>query len=310
MQSTTHMHGVPGQRSRVPQPQQEQGLSRIVVGTDFSPRAERALARVAHLRLSPGAQVYLLHVLASHPERDPLVSCEHAAVEQDLKALARDLGRRLRHRRVEVYPVLRSGEPVAQVEALVEHSRAELVVMGRPHAPAAIWGHEAAFRPERLLRHIHAALLMVAPQEVRPYRHPLVAVDLSPLSQRALELTLRVCPRARRVDVLHVYDTSYALVLHQAGASPSRLLRYQEDTRVEAQAALERFLSSIQGALPRVVPTVLSGSREECILATKSRQQADLIALGARSVGLAEALLGTLAGRVLREAVCDVLIAR
>jgi nucleotide-binding universal stress UspA family protein len=294
----------------VPGSQQEQGLSRIVVGTNFSPRAERALARVAHLPLRPGAQVHVLHVLASLPKGDPLVSCEHAAVEQDLKDLARDLGRRLRHQRVEVYPVLRSGEPVAQAAALVERSRAELVVMGRPHASAAIWGHEAAFRPERLLRHIPAALLLVAPQKVRPYRHPLVAVDLSPLSQRALELTLRVCPRARRLELLHVYDTSYALVLHQAGASPSRLLRYQEDARAEAQAALERFMGSIEGAPPRVVPTVLSGEREKCILATASRQHADLIALGARSVGLAEALLGTLAGRVLRETVCDVLIAR
>jgi nucleotide-binding universal stress UspA family protein len=308
---TTSSQGLPGLGAETRQPGQEQGLARVVVATDFSPRAERALARVAHLPLSPGAQVHVLHVLDPLTEDDPLAAREREVVERDLEDTAHSLARRVRHRGpVDVRPVLRLGEPIEQVAKLAEDSGAELVVMGRPHSPAALWGREAAFRPERLLRRMKASLLVVAPQEVQPYHQPLAAVDFSPLSRQALELTLRVCPRARWVEVVHVCDTSYTLVLHQAGASPERLLHFQRGVWAEAREALVRFLEGLEGPLPALKPRVLSGERAESILDAAREQQADLIALGARSVGFAESLLRTLAGGILRGALCDVLIVR
>ncbi|WP_224241638.1 universal stress protein [Hyalangium gracile] len=297
--------------TRSPPPE---GLSRVVVATDFSPRSERALARAARLPLRPGARVHLLHVLGPSARGDPLDSQEREVVERELRAAAHAMARRARRGgpAVEVSPVLRQGAPAEEVARCMEEVGAELLVMGRPRHPSFLWRQGTAFRPEeRLLRRVSASLLLVAPREATAYRRPLVAVDFSPPARRALELTLLVCPRASQVGVVHVCDTSYELVLHQVWSRPEQVLRYREEARAAARAELERLLACVGQEASRLEPLVLGGSREEGVLAMARKRQPDLIALGSRrSMGLAEVLLGTLAGRVLRETACDVLIAR
>lgn len=107
----------------------QRGVSRLVVGTDFSLRSEFALARALRLPLGQGGVFCVMHAA-------PLLDGPEGAVcgERCLRKATASVCRRLRHRvDVDVHEAWRRGEPVEAVSAVSGELRAELVVLGRPH---------------------------------------------------------------------------------------------------------------------------------------------------------------------------------
>lgn len=140
-------------------------LRRLLVGTDFSPGATRALTRVPHLPLGTGATVTLMHVLPAWMNR---------AVH------ARDFGRVERRLR---------GEATRLLRALREAGRKQLrvaTVLVQGNAPAEILRRSAA-----------ADLVLVGRHGRRSFRDLLVGSTAERVVQRATVPTLVVARRAR-----------------------------------------------------------------------------------------------------------------
>ncbi len=282
------------------------GLRRLGVATDFSLRAEYALARALRLPLGAGASLGLLHVCA--PREQGVV----VPVERCLHRAGSAARRRLKARAdVTVREVVREGEPVAQTDAYAREVGSELMVVGRPFATARGGGPRADSEVRGMVRRVGAPVLVVMPHPAKAYQQPLVAVDFSADSRRALELTLRLCPAPLRVGVVHVY-TPLEEPPGEEGpdAVVERVLREHEAEQA-ARVALGRFLAPYREAGREFEPSVRSGRLLEEVLDEASDWGADLLAvgmehgpeLGARHPGPA------LAERVL-EADCDVLVAK
>lgn len=285
------------------------GLSRVLVATDFSPHSSCALERALQLPLREGAEILLVHALSAgatmggrHEEEEALA--RHAleeSVHHTQEARARVS--------CEVRGLLVWGIPA---EALTQAARdfgAELVVLGRPRRPGSLLARMRERFAGGLIASIPTSLLVVGPPPVCPYRRPLVAVDFTEASRCALETVLRLCPSASHVAVLHDYDTSYALVLHQSGASPSRLLEYQREAKAQARAGLQRFLAPYRDAGVRFDELVRSGVATASILEIAQEEQADLVAVGRHlRLGLSQLVRPHTAQTVARESTCDVLI--
>jgi nucleotide-binding universal stress UspA family protein len=282
------------------------GISRVVVGTDFSLRSEFALARALRLPLGQGGVFSVMHAGPPLDGRDGpggVVSGERC-----LRKAVASVCRRLRNRvDVDVQEQLREGDPVEAATDVSRELGAELVVLGRPHVTYPLKELAADSMVRRMVRRLGASVLVVVPHPVRAYARPLVAVDFSRESRRALELMLRLCPAPTPVDVLHVVDTREDEdALRRSGAPPEQWLLLRQERERAAHTALVRFLAPYREAGRELEVRVRMGEPEEGILAAAAELNSDLLAL-AMSGGEART---PLTEQVLARAGCDVLVTR
>ncbi|WP_240359820.1 universal stress protein [Pyxidicoccus trucidator] len=286
----------------------QRGVSRVVVGTDFSLRSEFALARALRLPLGQGGVFAVMHAsprLDGHDGPGGTVSGERC-----LRKAVSSVCRRLRHRvDVDVQEALRQGDPVEAASAVSSELGAELVVLGRPHVTYPLQELAGDSMVRRMVRRLGASVLVVVPHPVKPYARPLVAVDFSRESRRALELMLRMCPAPTPVDVLHVVDTrDEEEALRAKGAPTERWLLLRQEREYTARVALGRFLAPYRETGRELEVRVRSGDAEvgEGILAEVAERGSDVLALAMSGANARTPLTE----RVLARAGCDVLVAR
>ncbi|MBL0698917.1 universal stress protein [Comamonas sp. JC664] len=284
----------------------QRGLSRVVVGTDFSLRSEFALARALRLPLGHGSVFCVLHVA---PDLDGQAGPGGSlGGERCLRKAVASVCRRLRNRvDVDVQEALQHGDPVEAASTLSLALGAELVVLGRPHVTYPVRELAEDSMARRMVRRLGASVLVVVPHPVRAYGRPLVAVDFSRESRRALELTLRLCPAPAPVDVLHVADTGEEeAALRRAQAPAEQWLRLRQEREYQARVALGRFLAPYRETGRELEVRVRCGEPAEGILAEASERGSDLLALAMSAMEARTPLTE----QVLARAGCDVLVSR
>lgn len=289
---------------------QQGRLTRLMVATDFSMCADLALARALRLPVGEGASLTLFHAARPVPGRD-----SPGDMSLEARCLSRVAGaarRRLRTREpVEVKEELRAGEAVEEAASAARRLDVELLIAGRPHAVRV---HELTQRGSTvrsLVRQVEAPLLVVGGHPQRAYQRPLVAVDLSEDSRRALELTLRLCPPPVKVDVLHVPEPCTRPELWRAGmTSHEHWFVVRHELEAAARKAVSRFLAPYREAGRECEITIrCSEPLEEALLAEAAERGADLLSLG-MAPSLGEAPPDELAERMAMRAGCDVLVAK
>lgn len=276
------------------------GLTRLVVATDFSLRSELALARALRLPLGLGATFTVLHVGASP-----------GGVMGAERCLRRAVGaacRRLRHRPdVTVHESLRRGDVGEMVEEAAREQGAELVVLGGASGASARRALGEGSRVRRMVRGLDTSVLAVVPHPSRMYAKPLVAVDFSRESRRALELTLRLCPLTL-VEVVHVVDTREEEAgLRARGAPPEAFLVMRREREDAARAALARFLAPYRETGCELEARLREGEPAEAVLAQALELGSDLVVVPGERVSTVE---DSWVERVLACSSCDVLVSR
>lgn len=285
----------------------------LLVPVDLTPISDRVLGRVALLPLAPGARLTLLHVV---PEGLPAREQRNAerdarkALAGEVKHLAKSLPRG-----VTIEPVVTIGAAAKEIAACASAAKAELIVMGRGNGRAlrdVFLGSTA----ERVIRHGLLPVLVVRLAPRAPYSRPALALDLDQAAHHVLSLMFRVIPPPRpRVTVIHAYEIPY-----QALVYPSLSREDAEDRRKEHEQGVRRRLAALlatslaraniaPGDAPVWKTHIRSGSARLEVEKAVRKVDADLLVLGTRGhSGVARMFLGTVAGDVLREVACDVLV--
>jgi nucleotide-binding universal stress UspA family protein len=148
------------------------------------------------------------------------------------------------------------------------------------------------------------------------YSRPALALDLDQAAHEILRMMLRVIPSPRpSIAIIHAFDMPYhgfvysSIPEHKAEAQKIELER-------KASRGLARLLATglkRAGVPPEDVPRwrtqVRYGPPRSIIERAVKKEEADLLVLGTHGYsGIAYMLLGTVAGDVLREVACDVLV--
>lgn len=262
--------------------QRTPGVARLLVATDFSPRSICALERAQLLPLRPGAELLLVHVLPQDTRPGVPPEEEEALAQHCLQGAVSHARERLAPVECQVRGLLVNGPIEEALAGAARNFRAELVVLGRPRGSRSRWDRTRERVTGGWVHRAPTPLLLVGGPPVGPYRRPLVAMDFSEAARLSLESVLRLCPQAERVAVLHDYDTSYDLVLHQA-ASLARFLEYRREAGEKARAALHQYLTPYREAGVRLEALIRSGEPAESILEVARQEHADLIAVGRHS---------------------------
>ncbi|MGH1353611.1 MAG: universal stress protein [Thalassovita sp.] len=273
----------------------------ILVATDLSPRADRAVRRAVRLAKAHAARLTVLHVLDDHLPDEVLrhlqpKTTEH--LERFMKTVAGDVSYTL-------LPCV--GHPTQTMLEMIQDQDPALVVMGM-HRTRPVLDSLRETTVQRIVRLTDYPVLVVADTVDHPYETIMAATDFSPASAKALNLGHALAPKAQitPVNALHVpYRGSLS------GSSETAADALAASFLAEAHTAEEAWRTGI--ALPVTLhhTRFVEGSPYSTLKSIADQGGAQLITAGAHGrAGDHRALLGSLANDLLRDPPCDVLIAR
>lgn len=293
-----------GQRRGRGQP----GLRSVLVATDLSPGASRAVERVPHLPLAERARILLVTVGPAGRGGG-----QDTELWDRLTRATDELARQVRSvvPGVRVEPILLHGSPHEQLAACGATARVDLILLGRhgrrPLADLFGLGTTA----DRLIRVSETPVVVARSRARAPYRRLLVALDRPPAAatRRAIRTARRLADRGAEWTAVHVADDLHASAMRKHRFPRGQVAEYyhSEEARLRREIA-----GDLRRAFPDLKCTVAIEWGEPRFLVPDAavKHRADLIVVGARTRrSLDRRLLGTVAESVLRRAQTDVLIA-
>jgi nucleotide-binding universal stress UspA family protein len=279
-------------------------MKRILVATDFSPHADRALAHALELAKLFSAEIELFSsaflpvatlAAISRGMAPGLIGEARSETEQRIHTLAGTL----RARGFRVTSATATDEPSAAIAARASEIGADLVALGtRGHTGLAhvVLGSVA----ERVAQLARVAVLTAHSDSPAPapYRSVLVPTDFSPDSDAAVAWARALVTRTGgRLVLLHAYDLP-AMAITGSGIALATVEKAISEAARQKLGELRQSLSDTD------VETVLSAARPDpAIFDAVERTHVDAIVMGTRGrTGLAHVLLGSTAERVIRRA--------
>jgi nucleotide-binding universal stress UspA family protein len=265
-------------------PIEESGSLRLVIlASDFSAGARRALRRVQHLPFSESAEVLVLHVL-SRAERHPAAAKESSVRLEREVQLLRLAFRRRSLTDVSVRGVMQRGRPAAETSRLARQTSADLLVLGRRGAGGVrrlLLGSTA----ERVATRHDAPVLVVGASPRGPFAVPLVAAAPDESARAVLDAALRVIPAAVRADVVGAAHVPMEASLWGAGIGSKEMIRLRSVVAQRTRAALLDTLTAYRALEQKPRLTIEAGDPREVILTVARRNKADLIVVGTQAGG-------------------------
>lgn len=293
-------------------------INRILVATDFSACAKRAVAYSMCVARAWSAHVDLLYVVEESrklefdaPFADPLLEKRRKEADR----LLGDLATRVEQEGMDVGWSLREGIPSEQIGQTALEQRADLVVVGT-HGRTGLDHIMLGSTAERVIKQAPCPVLTVRVAPIHgekdvdvPPRisHLLVPIDFSSPSLDALEYAIQVVDRfGARLTIVHVLEPIYfdlELGLGRIEQEVQKRTHWETQLDGLAQVARERGLAA--GSV------VLGGIPSESIVTYARGQCCDLIVMGTHGRrGLTRLRYGSVAESVLRQAPCPVLTVR
>ena len=289
-------------------------IQRILIATDFSPRAQRAAERATLLAEEHRSTLHLAHAVVRYSAgavpRSWRAAIGEPEVEERGLAAARADMRAVRETLkasddLDIVEHVNAGSPAIEIDNLAQHLAVDLVVVGahgRGFLREALFGTTAF----RLLQRCAVPVLAVKSDRIERYRKVLVAVDFSESSEVALKFGLRIAPGAdfTALHVVHIpFDGRLALL-----AGPPRDPAFWQDQAVaDGQRELDEF---VRGATVRgdIACSVRYGQAWHTILDCAGEIGADLIVVGCQGWTRLEGWLGSVTKHVAEGCGCDLLV--
>ncbi len=269
-------------------------MAQILLATDLTAHADRALDRAVMLAAARQARLGLVHVVSAELRN---AAAQEQAVAEARAALARYIAESALPADLPVDQTVLCGEPDEAIIAAARDSHPELLVVGGANADLL----ERLFRRsviQQVVRHAPCPVLVVHRRARTGYGRVVVATDLSLPARRALEFALRFLP-GTEMTVLHVARTDAPAL----GA---------DDVRLKLDDLVTASLARLaQEGLPppaSVTPMVETGSAREIVPAVVERLGADLAVMGTLGLtGAAGLLMGSTAEGLIGALRCDVM---
>lgn len=291
-------------------------LRRILVATDLSAPAEKALAWARDLAKLHGATLLLVHSVIPPDSFGAAVEMPLglgdqllASAQEKIDSLAEDL--RVGGQDVEV--TVGFGRPESFIEEICKQQGADLCVIGTRGLRGfrhLLLGSTA----QRVLRSACCPVLSIHEGDeggADRVETVLVPTDFSPDATEAIEDVLRVfqlVPDGATIWLLHALQLPADYGVYGTQGMSEMSFRYWEALASSFEAKLREVAGPLRKRGLKVETTVRRGYAPEAILAAARELEIDLVAMGTRGrTGLGRVVLGSTAERVVQCAPCPVL---
>ncbi len=267
--------------------------SPIIVATDFSARADRAIDRALILGKQMGRTVKLLHAVERRREDSD---------QGRLDALMENALPEGFARTDQVEFVYTEGSPPRAIAEAAEELDAALVVMG-PARLNSIGDFFLGTAVDYALRHCERPVLVVKRRPHRPYSTIVTATDFSAPSANALRLALEWFPEAAHhlVHACHIPWEGFQRDLH-----------VKDDVLEAERLRMGDFLAEnafAAGGRAAPEPHVVLGGPHQAMAQVVRETGADLAVLGSHGEGgFRHATIGSMANQLLETIPADTLM--
>jgi nucleotide-binding universal stress UspA family protein len=307
----TRLQSQPAKRTTAAMPT---GLNTIVVATDFSDNAGRALQWAIALGKSHQGQIVLVHAI--EPTLAAVDFLEGQINEEIRKGLDR-VQKTCADARVRASVEHKMGRPWQVIFEAAKKHDADLIVTGtrgRTGYKRVMLGSTA----DRLIRTSTIPVLVVHPNDQVPeggLKRILAPVDFSEESSLATNMAVRLlsgdgrgAERGGEIILLHAIEL---LVEWPTPDMPTVMPRYWDDAETTAKRQLESIAASIRNDRIAVKAKTFRGYPPDAIDLECKTGGFDLIVMGTRGKGGVERfMLGSVVERVLHHVTCPVLTVR
>ncbi len=276
---------------------------KILVATNFSVRAQRAVRRAGLLAQETNAELRLLHVVESNQPR--------SQVELDRREAMRHLNEQIAAvgelAGVRCQPWVVVGEASEGIIRAASALNADLIVMGAYRKQ--LLRSSGASTVGAVIRSGQAPVLMVSGDARRPYRQVLAAVGREASSVSAIK-TAAALPFLPRGDfaMLHAYEPIGRNRLASTRLRAAQLSDFLAAERESVKDGLRKFLAARDVDAADLPLAVREGDAVEVITEAVRRDRPDLLVVGTRvRSGFMRALFGSVTASLLHSLDVDIL---
>ncbi|WP_299699310.1 universal stress protein [uncultured Tateyamaria sp.] len=275
-------------------------LTSILVATDLSIRSDRAVRRAAQIAREHGAALTVLTVLDDAMPLE-IIDTLHAKARATLDRFVTSVCDG-----VNVTIKAEPGDPSANIIRACT-DEVDLLVMGT-HRQRPFLDAVRETTMQRIVRRISTPVLLVTDRVDHAYSTVLSACDFSPACSGAMRMAHALAPTAA-IHPVHALHIPYSGMLSQTKAAADAI---EASFRQEAESAAKAWMRGEDLPSEQMEQLeILAGVPYPILRRKVDTGNVDLIAVGAHGrVGAARSLLGSLATDLMREPLCDVLIAR
>jgi universal stress protein E len=278
--------------------------AQIVCATDLRVRSTFALNRAVHLARQTGARLTLVHAVDARRSAPRVRAQVNRAYVQLLSMVDRTFGSAAAATDI----VVRAGGPLDVIVKVATEVDADLVVLAAPQRRRldSVFGTTA----ERLLRAMQRPVLVVHRRTTFSYRRVSMALDLSNASLPMIQAAARLGMLERaETTLLHATAPPLEGMLKTVGVEEQAIDDYKQGWQEDARVRLQAMLTAAELDIQRTRILVRTEPPAAAIQRVIEEERPDLLTIGASRWFLIKRLLiGSVADRVLRIAMCDVLV--
>lgn len=293
-------------------------FTNIMVATDGSELARKAVDSAIKLARLNNAKLYAVHVIAPGETKVTQHDPRDTEWEKHMKEHLKAQGREATHyvettgkiQNVAVEPVIMEGNPADEIVNFAEKNDIELIVMGslgKTGVQRFLLGSVA----ENVIRHSKKPVLVIKGEtaEDRPRRQILIATDGSKTAENAAYLGIKFARQyGAKVYAAYVINVtaSEAILIDEAWAT---------EQCVECEKTGHRATSSVEEKAKfaglEAESVILKGEPAEKILDFADEHAIDMIVVGSLGKsGIERFALGSVSEKVVRHAKVPVLVVR
>jgi nucleotide-binding universal stress UspA family protein len=294
-------------------------MSTIIVGVDFSPESEIAIAHAIAMARRLGTTVTLAlatNVVDSPEGLSPGLVASYAKYGMDLRArLSEDLAKlgELREQSsgqgVDLTEVVLDGLPEDQLPMLAKQLDAAMVAVGT-HGRTGFRRLSMGSISERVVRAEERPVLVArGPAPQGGYQRVVLGLDFSPPSRKAVQAARRYLAPGGKLDLVHCWQLPMWSYASSAPLFGDNVAQFQSELLASIQETGKKWLGEIGSIDGEVEFHSLERSPAAGIDAWATDHGADLIVVGSHGYrGLQRWLIGSVAEAVVRHAPCSVVV--
>jgi nucleotide-binding universal stress UspA family protein len=284
-------------------------IKRLLYCTKFRDLSLQALKELFVLKKAGLEEIILLHII---PREDVSYVFPFGYLEEEANRLKEEAelrfevwGKEIRASGLNYRTIIKVGDPVYDIPAVCEEEKVDLLVLGKKKRETLFVGS----RTKEILKQVKVPTLVfkyklkeedLEIENKNLFQRPLVAIDFSPPSLRALEFFYRLKDVFERGMVVHVIPSTKVEGSDKMGMKTLEEEMYQK---------LENLLKNYFENTEKVERLILLGEPQEIVLDLASEKEATLVILGRSEKTFIDRLfLGSVANYVLDRARTPVLI--
>ena len=291
-------------------------IKRVLFATDFSACADRAMGYALTMASAWKAELCVMTVLELYPGMDPDYTVNKMYLDHLRAEASRQLAAVEARAKAAGQPVtlrIETGIPSQAVQAVAQNIGADLLVVGT-HGRTGLDHVLIGSTAERVVRMAPCPVLAVkaaksgtTPAAIANIKRIVVPIDLSACSLDALEYVAPFAkPFGASITILHALEP----VAYGLDFSLSHVKEWK-DQRAYLENRLTVLAACLQSQRIQADHVLKPGLPADSIASDVAQQGYDLMIMGTHGRrGLSHVLVGSLAGAMLRHALCPVLTVR